>query len=98
MRNNGQSRENLKHTSTQEAEHTYLQRQDPGKSNPVVVCERQVRWLVFQLRVNTSQLGNNETGHMVIQAAQPMPGSALTLTLVNTRKAALSRYDNTLDL
>lgn len=66
-----------------------MQRQDPGKSNPVVVCERQVRWLVFQLRVNTSQLGNNETGHMVIQAAQPMPGSALTITLVNTQAKLL---------
>lgn len=67
---------------------------DPGKSNPVGVCERQVRWLVFQLCVNTSQLGNNETGHAVIQPAQPMPGSALTLTstskqMQNKNKAAL---------
>lgn len=67
---------------------------DPGKSNPVVVCERQVRWLVFQLCVNTSQLGNNETGHAVIQPAQPMPGSALIVTSThkhtqNKSKAAL---------
>lgn len=89
MHDNGRFQENLNHTSTQEAERCCLQRPDSGKSNPVVVCERQVRWLVFQLRVNTSQLGNNETGHMVIQAAQPMPGSALTLTLVNTQAKLL---------